>query len=74
MSSIGATSSGVNQLSADPAADPLNLEYPIYPGSDTDPQNPQAVQQYIPVKILFTGPDLGRVVPGQNVTVHIRRP
>ena len=74
VSVIGTTSAGANQLSARPDADRLSLDYPIYPGSDTDPQNPQAVQQYIPVKILFTGPDLGRVVPGQNVTVHIRRP
>ena len=73
VSSIGATSSGVNQLSADPSADPLNLEYPIYPGSDTDPQNPQSVQQYIPVKIVFTVLGNGRIAPGMNATVHIHR-
>ena len=73
VSSIGATTAGVNQLSADPRSDPTDIEYPIYPGSDTDPQNPQAVQQYVPVKILFTAVGDARIAPGQNVTVHIHR-
>ena len=71
VSVIGATSSGVNQLSDNPSDDPLNLDYPIYPGNDTDPQNPQSVQQYIPVTIRFAGTGDARIAPGENVTVHI---
>jgi len=67
---IGATSAGVNQLDGCPAVDPLNLDYPVYPGSDTDPQNPQAVQQYIPVKILFTGAGNARITPGERDRAH----
>jgi len=67
---IGATSAGVNQLDGCPAVDPLNLDYPVYPGSDTDPQNPQAVQQYIPVKILFTGAGNARITPGESDRAH----
>jgi hypothetical protein len=52
---------------------PGELDYPIYPGTDADPQNPQKVDQYIPVRILFTGAGVARVAPGQSVTVHIHK-
>ena len=73
VSTIGPTSSGVNVLSGSPSTDPLNLDYPVYPGNDTDPQNPQKVQQFVPVTILFADTDTGRVAPGESVTVHIHR-
>ena len=73
VSAIAASAAGVNQLSGSPSADPLNLDYPVYPGNDTDPQNPQTVQQYIPVTILLTAVGDARIAPGQNVTVHIHR-
>ncbi len=70
---IGAASAGASELENDSGTDPLSHEQPIYPGPDTDPQNPQRVDQYIPVKILFTHTGDARVTPGQNVTVHIHR-
>jgi multidrug resistance efflux pump len=48
--------------------------FSLYPPAGTDPSNPQKVDQYIPVKILFTNTDGAAVRPGENVTVHIRKP
>ena len=70
---ISGASSGVNELSGAPDADPTNLDYPIYPDRDIDPQNPQTVDQYVPVRIQLGPTDRVRLVPGQNVTVHIHR-
>jgi biotin carboxyl carrier protein len=70
---VGAASAGASELENNTGADPLSREQSIYPGPDTDPQNPQRVDQYIPVKILFTHTGAARVTPGQNVTVHIHR-
>lgn len=70
---IGAASAGASELENNSGTDPLSREQPIYPGPDTDPQNPQRVDQYIPVKILFARTGAAQVAPGQNVTVHIHR-
>lgn len=70
---VGAASAGVDELANDPDGDPTDLRQPVYPGPDTDPQNPQRVEQYIPVRIEFV--DTGAVVvrPGMNVMAHIHR-
>lgn len=73
VSTTGAATAGAFSLDTGPGVDPLNRKQPIYPGSDTNPQNPQRVDQYVPVKILFTGDVDERVVPGLNVTVRIHR-
>ncbi|WP_051341718.1 HlyD family secretion protein [Pseudonocardia spinosispora] len=48
-------------------------EFTIFPGTSTDPSNPQKVDQYVPVKIEFTNTDGIALAPGMNVTVHIHR-
>jgi multidrug resistance efflux pump len=48
--------------------------FSFFPGPDTDPSNPQKVDQYIPVKIEFTNTDGLTPIPGTNVTVHIHKP
>ena len=48
-------------------------QFSIYPGPDTDPTNPQKVDQYVPVKIAFTNTGGVGLSPGMNVTVHIRK-
>jgi multidrug resistance efflux pump len=47
--------------------------FSFFPGPDTDPSNPQKVDQYIPVKIEFTSTDGIPVTPGMSVTVHIHK-
>ena len=49
-----------------------NFTYLPPPGS-TDPSNPRRVDQYVPVKIALTATGGARLVPGMNVTVHIRK-
>ena len=73
VAAIAGAAAGVNELSGRPDADPTNLDFPIYPGPDTDSQNPQGVDQYIPVRIQLGPTDNARLTPGQNVTVHIHR-
>ena len=73
VSAVEASTAGVDQLSGDPDNSPYDLERPVYPGSDVDPQNPQAVKQYVPVRIQLTAAAGPPIVPGMNVTVHIHR-
>jgi len=47
--------------------------FSFFPGPDTDPSNPQKVDQYIPVKIAFTNTGGVAVTPGMSVTVHIHK-
>lgn len=71
---VGAASAGVFELQNSPDGDPTNRDQPVYPGPDTDPLNPQPVEQYIPVTIRFVATGEVVVRPGMNVTVHIQRP
>jgi multidrug resistance efflux pump len=48
-------------------------EFTIYPSPDTDPTNPQKVDQYIPVKIELAVTNGLTLRPGMDVTVHIRK-
>lgn len=48
-------------------------QFTIYPSPDSDPTNPQKIDQYIPVKIAISDSGGARLLPGMNVTVHIRR-
>lgn len=48
-------------------------EFSPWPSPDTDPTNPQKVDQYIPVKISIINSNEARLVPGMNVVAHIRR-
>jgi multidrug resistance efflux pump len=48
-------------------------EFTIYPIPDTDPTNPQKVDQYIPVKIELAVTNGLTLRPGMDVTVHIRK-
>jgi multidrug resistance efflux pump len=48
-------------------------EFTIFPASDEDPENPQKIDQYIPVRIELTSGQGLALVPGMNVTVHIRK-
>lgn len=70
---LGGASAGASELENDPNGDPTDLKQPVYPGADTDPQNPQRVEQYIPVRIEFTDTSTVAVRPGMNVTVHIHK-
>jgi multidrug resistance efflux pump len=45
----------------------------IYPSPDTDPTNPQKVDQYIPVKISLAVTNGHILRPGMDVTVHINK-
>jgi multidrug resistance efflux pump len=47
--------------------------FTIFPSPDTDPSNPQKVDQYVPVKIKFTNTGGAPLAPGMNVTVHIHK-
>lgn len=47
--------------------------FTIWPNPDTDPTNPQRVDQYVPVKIAITDSGGVRPLPGMNVTARIRR-
>jgi hypothetical protein len=73
VSAISPATAGVDELTQDPNGDPLDLASSPYPGSDTDPQNPQRVDQYIPVKIQLTDTGDVALMPGMNATVHIHR-
>ncbi|HEX4249116.1 MAG TPA: efflux RND transporter periplasmic adaptor subunit [Pseudonocardia sp.] len=44
-----------------------------WPGDDTDPSNPQKVDQYVPVRIAITNSNGVRLMPGMSVDVHIER-
>jgi multidrug resistance efflux pump len=48
-------------------------EFSPWPSPDTDPTNPQKVDQYIPVKISIINSNEARLVPGMSVAAHIRR-
>lgn len=48
-------------------------QFAEWPGADTDPTNPQKVDQYVPVRIAITNADGVRLLPGMNVDVHIER-
>jgi multidrug resistance efflux pump len=48
-------------------------EFAVFPGSDTDPTNPQKVDQYIPVRIEITDSDAARLLPGMSVVAKIHR-
>ena len=73
VASVGSAAAGVDELKDEPGGDPTDLDQPIYPGPDTDPQNPQKVEQYIPVRIELDAAGAFEVRPGMNVTVHIHR-
>jgi multidrug resistance efflux pump len=48
--------------------------FTIYPPVGTaNPSQPQRVDQYVPVRIAFLETGGKRLVPGMNVSVHIRR-
>jgi multidrug resistance efflux pump len=48
-------------------------QFAEWPGADTDPTNPQKVDQYVPVRIAITNADGVRLMPGMSVDVHIER-
>lgn len=49
-------------------------QFTIFPAPGTaDPTNPQKVDQYVPVRIVFTSTGGARLEPGMNVAVHIRK-
>ena len=48
-------------------------QFTIFPSPDSDPSNPQKVDQYIPVKIAITDNGGARLLPGMNVAVKIHR-
>jgi multidrug resistance efflux pump len=48
-------------------------QFTLWPSSDTDPTNPQRVDQYIPVRISVTNGNGLRLLPGMNVVAKIRR-
>jgi len=48
-------------------------KFTIYPSPDSDPSNPQKIDQYIPVKIAITDNGGAQLLPGMNVTVKIHR-
>ena len=73
VSQISGSSAGVNELSDRPNVNPYDIDHPIYPDPDIDPQNPQEVKQYIPVRIDLDATDGARITPGQSVVVHIHR-
>jgi multidrug resistance efflux pump len=74
VASVGSAAAGVDELRNEPGGDPTDLDQPVYPGPDTDPQNPQKVEQYVPVRIELDPARALEVRPGMNVTVHIHRP
>jgi multidrug resistance efflux pump len=43
----------------------------VYPSTDTDPTNPQKVDQYVAVRIVPTYTGGQRLLPGMNAAVHI---
>jgi multidrug resistance efflux pump len=67
--SPGAAVTGVVHEIQNSAAGPFT----IFPSPDTDPSNPQKVDQYVPVKIKFTNTGGALLAPGMNVTVHIHK-
>jgi multidrug resistance efflux pump len=48
-------------------------QFAEWPGADTDPSNPQKVDQYVPVKISITNSNGVRLLPGMSVVAHINR-
>jgi multidrug resistance efflux pump len=74
VASVGSAAAGVDELKNEPGGDATDLGQPVYPGPDTDPQNPQKVEQYIPVRIELDPARVMELRPGLNVTVHIHRP
>jgi multidrug resistance efflux pump len=48
-------------------------QFAEWPGTDTDPTNPQRVDQYVPVKISITNSNGVRLLPGMSVVAHIDR-
>ena len=48
-------------------------QFAAWPGTDTDPTNPQKVDQYVPVKISITNGNGVQLLPGMSVVAHIER-
>jgi multidrug resistance efflux pump len=48
-------------------------QFAAWPGADTDPSNPQKVDQYVPVKISITNSNGVQLLPGMSVVAHIER-
>lgn len=48
-------------------------EFSFYPSPDSDPRNPQKLDQYVPVRIEILNGNGVAVVPGMNVTASIHR-
>lgn len=48
-------------------------EFSFFPSPDSDPRNPQKLDQYIPVRIEIMNSNGVTVVPGMNVTASIHR-
>jgi hypothetical protein len=67
------SSAGAFLLDDSPGVSPSNAHTPVFPGPDTDPSNPQSVDQYFPVRIAFTYTGAARPVPGMNVSVLIHK-
>jgi multidrug resistance efflux pump len=49
-------------------------EFTIFPDADTDPTNPQKVDQYVPVKIALLSTSGVALAPGMNVLANIHKP
>ena len=73
VSRISGATAGVNELDGGATDNPYDIDHPVYPDPDIDPQNPQQVEQYVPVRIQLDATGEARITPGQNVTVHIHR-
>ena len=48
-------------------------EFSFFPSPDSDPRNPQKIDQYVPVRIEILNSNGVTVVPGMNVTASIHR-
>jgi multidrug resistance efflux pump len=48
-------------------------EFSFFPSPDTDPSNPQKIDQYIPVKITIMNANGVTLVPGMNANVRIHK-
>jgi multidrug resistance efflux pump len=48
-------------------------EFSFFPSPDSDPRNPQKLDQYVPVRIEIMNSNGVTVVPGMNVTASIHR-
>jgi multidrug resistance efflux pump len=48
-------------------------EFSFFPSPDSDPRNPQKIDQYVPVRIEILNSNGLAVVPGMNVTASIKK-